>query len=80
MVTYIPENAASLAALIISLVSPINGSQINTPTFKLKGHVVSEGGVEVSVNGKPAVVKGSNTADFYFEDTLVFSPMKIRFQ
>ncbi|MFO1369526.1 MAG: hypothetical protein U1F46_11075 [Marinagarivorans sp.] len=75
VLTYIPENAASLAAPIISLISPTNGSQLNTPHFRLKGHVVSEGGpVEVSVNGKPAVVKGSNTADYYFEDTLAFTP------
>jgi hypothetical protein len=72
--TYLPSDAENLPAPIISIISPVPGSQLNEPSFKFKGRVISQGGpVVVTVNGLSVSATGFNGQEFYFETLLAFA-------
>lgn len=67
-----PEDADSIAAPDIELLSPTDGSLLNSDSFRLKGRVTSYGGaVEVLLNGEETQWQGTTDAG-YFEGMVSF--------
>ena len=69
-----PENPDAIKAPEISLIAPLNNTQLRDSSFTLKGRVTSyAGAVNVTVNGHAAIVRVSGGDTYYFEDLLAFS-------
>jgi hypothetical protein len=71
--TYLPHDAENLPAPVLSIISPVSGSQLNEQSFKLKGRVISQSGpMVVTVNGFAVSATSLNQQDYYFETLLQF--------
>jgi Bacterial TSP3 repeat/Glucodextranase, domain B len=73
--THNPDDAGSIKAPEVSIVTPTNNSQLRENNFLLKGRVRSyAGAVSVTVNGQAATVQSAGGDVYSFEQLLSFAP------
>lgn len=72
--SYRPQNAADIPAPVIELLSPVDGSLLNSESFLLAARVTSSGGpLTISLNNSPVKIPAYTPADVFLSEPVSFT-------